>query len=77
MNVRKNLRGERLEEVSEKNLNPGNPGVMVGIVCHLGSLAGGQISRGNDNHLCRRSVSAIKEAEHTCATDHQQDMGVA
>jgi hypothetical protein len=56
MNMRKNLIGERLEEVAENYLIPGNLGVVVGVGRHLGSLVRAQISQSNDNHLCGSSI---------------------
>jgi hypothetical protein len=53
MNARKNLMGERLEEVVEDDLILGNPGVVRRIGHHLGSFVGRILVR-RDFELFRR-----------------------
>jgi hypothetical protein len=56
MNMRENLRGERLEEVSKDDLIPGDPGIVLGILhCLHGFLSIGSTT----NVSGRSSVGAV------------------
>jgi hypothetical protein len=72
MNVRKNLRRERLEELAEDDLIPRNPGVVLGI---RHRLLGVFFCRLNDQGFRWSGIATGQETEEASPSYRGQDLG--